>query len=103
MRRFNTSMLVSLALALGGCTITKTHTATLDNLVIDNDQAMFTVSRVVSRVVQGADMHAATPLAARAEYYVVPLAPSMATNQIALFEILDDSGDVASTQQQFLG
>lgn len=95
MRRFNTSMLVGLALVLGGCTITKTHTAALDNLVIDNDQAMFTVSRVVSRVVQGADMHATTPLAARAEYYVVPLDPSMATNQIAPGMTFDTLGWIA--------
>lgn len=58
------------------------HAVTVDNLVVDGRQASFTVSRVDARVVQGADMHSAKPVAARAEYYVVPMAPSSASKAI---------------------
>lgn len=65
--------LMGLALALHGCSVATRHAVTVDSLMVDSHQALLTVSRVDSRVIQGADMHSATPLAARGEYYAVPL------------------------------
>ncbi|MGC4061892.1 MAG: hypothetical protein QM749_14000 [Aquabacterium sp.] len=66
-------MLLGATLALAGCAVHVKHAATVDNLVVDSEHVSFTVSRVDARVVEGADMHSEKPLAARGEYYAIPI------------------------------